>query len=89
MPTAIIQSTPLDCQVCKEDNCDFPDYKPLVRVNQTTDPKYSAWWAKKYCTMESVPEFVLYYPYALIQIPLIIVLIGKGFTRYARNNFND
>ena len=86
MPTAIVQSTPLMCQPCKEDNCKFMKhwgtYNPLNKAaDGTWIEEYNPYWATKYCTMEAVDEFVLYYPYVLILIPLVIVLIEKGFIR--------
>ena len=41
LPTAIVNSTPLDCSLCKSDLC------PLEKVNATgADPQNNAWWVE-------------------------------------------
>ena len=89
-PTSVINSTPLYCTICSEEaqNCRFminnADYEDYHLTNVTEkDPKYNAWWVKSYCTMTAVDAFILYFPYILIGIPLAMVLIEKGFIRYA------
>ena len=64
-----------------KNNTDYEDYHPTdVKAN---NPGYTAWWVKNFCTMKAVDEFILYFPYILIGIPLAMVLIEKGFIRYA------
>ena len=88
-PTAVINSTPIFCTICDEkaQNCEFmknnTDYKGYHPTATSDDPKHNAWWVKSYCTMTAVNEFVLYFPYILIGIPLMMVLIEKGFIRYS------
>ena len=80
MPTAMITNSPLNCQLCTEDNCKFIRDGTRV-VNASNDPGYNSRWVAKYCTMEDVDEFVLYYPYILIMIPCVLVAIENGFSR--------
>ena len=75
-------ATPLDCQVCKYDstanstNCKFilgkEGFHPVGHYNGSTieKPDYSHFWVKKYCTSTSVHKFTVYFPYALILVPL-------------------
>ena len=44
-----------------------------------TDPKFAATWVKKYCTMNEVTWFTLYFPYVLLLIPLMMLVVEKGF----------
>ena len=75
LPTAIINSTPLDCTLCRPGICpnngsfDF----------SITDPGFNAWWVKKYCTFTAVDGFVLYFPYFLLIMALVMLLIERGF----------
>ena len=78
-PTAIINSTPLDCNFCVKDYC-HGKFGPDANYNQT-DPNFSAWWVKKYCTFTAVDGFILYFPYLLLVMALLIVLIERGFVR--------
>ena len=45
------------------------------------DPEYNAWFVKNYCTYDAdlLDRFVLYFPYFLLGLPLIILLIERGF----------
>ena len=83
----MFSSTPLDCTICNtaEGNCGFmknkTDFMPIH--NKSFNPNYNTAWVKKYCTMTAVDEFTLYFPYVLITIALTMVLIEKGFVKYA------
>ena len=84
-PTAIFNGTPLDCTICKNDTCQFmtddEDFKK-GRLNQNPpDPAPNAWWIKKYCTATSVDSFIMYFPFILLIIALVMVLIERGFIR--------
>ena len=90
MPTSMFYSTPLDCQVCKETlrNCDFMHGKkgfyPVgnITTNKTiSEPDFSKWWANKYCNKNSIHYFTLYFPYALIIIPLCMVAVERIFVK--------
>ena len=53
LPTSIITSgTPLDCNFCKGDICKGlgPEFNNTPPEGKETDPKFNAWWIKKYCT---------------------------------------
>ena len=83
-PTAIINGTPLDCNFCQKDFCAGKFKEPDGRViNETTqsDPGFNAWWVKKYCTHTSVDYFILYFPYILLVMALLIVMIERVFVR--------
>ena len=101
-PTAIINGTPLDCNLCKEDHCKGVSTTPAPAVPPPggtdqdddpghevddrgfivqDDPGFNAWWVKKYCTMTAVDQFILYFPYILLIIALVIVLIERVFVR--------
>ena len=74
MPTAIFASTPLDCTFCTKDIC--PEEKQNINA---ANPNHFGWWIKKYCTFEHVDEFVLYFPYVLLVIALLLVLMERFF----------
>jgi len=79
VPTAIITGTPLDCNYCQDDHCSSlgKEY-----VNEKEDPKFNAWWVKKYCTMNgSVEPFMLYFPYFLLLIAMALVMIERVFLK--------
>ena len=67
----------------KEGNCKFPHPGIQGDPNKTDKPDYNAWWVKKYCTMTTVDEFTLYFPYVLLIMPLIMVAVEKMFIKYA------
>ena len=92
-PTTMFSSTPLDCTICNEEtgNCDFmkntANFKAIP--NKTWGGKnidYNAWWVKKYCTMTAVDGFTLYFPYALLIMPLVMVFMERGFIKYVYRN---
>lgn len=86
LPTAIVNSTPLDCSLCKSDLC------PKDYVNATgADPQNNAWWVKKFCTFQAVDPFMIYFPYILFVVPIILVLIEWTFNRAfkATSEMND
>ncbi|XP_059093756.1 uncharacterized protein LOC131888834 isoform X2 [Tigriopus californicus] len=79
LPTAIINGTPLDCNFCQRDHC--AGKLDTNRTEPHEDPGFNAWWVKKYCTFTSVDEFILYFPYILLIMALVIVLIERVFVR--------
>jgi len=79
VPTAIITGTPLDCNFCQADHCSSPGKE---FVNEKEDPKFNAWWVKKYCTMNgSVEPFMLYFPYFLLLIAMALFMIERVFLK--------
>ena len=77
VPTAIITGTPLDCTYCVKDYCG---------TNHTNtgkeNPGFNAWWVKKYCTYNgSVDGFLLYYPYFVLMIALILFATERIFLK--------
>jgi len=94
IPTAMIMGTPLDCNYCQKDHCGegfmnlelYPNktqvFNDLDEPVYRADPGFSAWWAKKYCTLNgSVKAFMLYFPYILLISALILVLIERIFLK--------
>ena len=84
-PNAIITGTPLDCNYCQQDFCGtFSNDTHTVEFTNTgkEDPKFNAWWVKKYCTFNgSVDGFLLYYPYFLLMIALILFALERVFLK--------
>ncbi len=76
LPTAIINNTPLDCTWCQ---VGLPGCPVNYTSINTKDPEYNAWWVKKYCTFEFVDGFILYFPYTLLIMALVLLLIERGF----------
>ena len=85
VPSAIVTGTPLDCNYCQEDVCGtFSNDTHNVEFTNTgkEDPKFNAWWVKKYCTFNgSVDGFLLYYPYFLLMIALILFALERVFLK--------
>ena len=89
-PTAIISNQSVDCNICREQTCKFvdksllkPEFKPYN--GDVPNGPYNGWWVKKYCTFnskEGIDEFILYFPYILLIIPLGMILIEHCFVRY-------
>jgi hypothetical protein len=77
LPTAMINGTPLDCTLCQPNQC--PDPNGTIAANANKDPGFNAWWVKKYCTYTAVDEFILYFPYFLLIVALVLVLIERVF----------
>ena len=89
-PTSIVSNAPLDCTICKENNCNFENRpSSFVPYNGTdSNGPYNSWWVKKFCTFHGetgVEEFILYFPYILLIMPLIMILIENCFIRYVGN----
>ena len=75
-PTAMVNGTPLYCTICTEDLCD-PSKVPANK----SDPNHHAWWVKQYCTYdpETVDQFLLYFPYLLLTVAIVLYSIEKAF----------
>jgi len=75
VPTAIISGTPLDCNYCVDDFCSAE----MTNINKT-NPGFNAWWVKKFCTYNgSVDNFLLYYPYFLLLMALLLFALERIF----------
>ena len=85
VPTAIITGTPLDCNYCQADFCgSFTNSTTTIEYTNKgrEDPKFNASWVKKYCTFNgSVDGFLLYYPYFLLMIALILFALERVFLK--------
>ena len=79
VPTTIIMRTPLNCNFCQADHCSLPgkDF-----INRKEDPKFNSKWVKKFCTMNgSVEQFMLYFPYFLLMIAMVLFMIERFFLK--------
>ena len=77
VPTAIVTGTPLDCNFCQANFCGAN-----ITNGDRDDPKFNAWWVKKYCTYNgSVHDFLLYYPYFLLFFALILFALERIFIK--------
>ena len=83
IPTTMFSSTPLNCQLCSEDvnNCEFmEDLEGFNRTKTRKDgPGYYGGWVKKYCSMNEVEDFIIYFPYLMIIIPMVMIASDQGF----------
>ena len=48
-----------------------------------TDPKFNMNWVKKVCTATAIDGFIAYFPFILLVMALVIVLIERVFIRYS------
>ena len=79
VPSAMIMGTPLDCNFCQKDHCVSHGEE---FVNQQEDPKFNAWWVKKFCTMNgSVNPFMLYFPYFLLLTATVLFMTERIFQK--------
>ena len=83
IPTTMFSNTPLWCQLCSEEgkNCEFMEEMEGFKLAKE-NPKYHGGWVRKYCTMQEVEEFIVYFPYLMIIIPMIMVASEQGFNAY-------
>ena len=79
----MINSTPLFCSLCTEGLCD----ENKIPQNKS-DPKYLWRWTSKYCTYDpkTVDQFLLYFPYVLLIIAIILCLIERVFNSYFKSS---
>ena len=82
LPTAIINGTPLDCTLCQPGICPS-------NITRETDPGYNVWWVKKHCTFTAINEFVLYFPYSLLIMAFVIVLIERFFVTIFKVQYSN
>ena len=83
LPTTMFSNSPLWCQLCSEDtkNCDFmEDREDFNRAEK--DPGYYGGFVRKYCTMHEVDQFIVYFPYLMIIIPMMMIASEQGFNAY-------
>ena len=83
VPTAIITGTPLDCTYCVSDFCGANATHQFSNEGKPEpEPKFNNWWVKKFCTYNgSVDNFLLYYPYFLLMIALILFALERVFLK--------
>ncbi len=74
--------TPLDCNICERIPCNYTiaDKDSGEYVKQV-DPKFNANWVKKICTATAIDGFIAYFPFILLVMALVIVLIERVFIR--------
>ena len=75
-----LSGTPLDCTI--HPNLWFNNYTSDL-FDQKDLPKFARYlrhYSKKYCTEMHVSPFLLYFPFTLFLVPLLIVFIEKAFT---------
>ena len=83
-PTAIIKVTPLDCTRCTGVNCILQNGTNFGGDKINENPNFSARWVKQYCTHNNphMNAYLMYFPYILLILALVLVLIERGFIRY-------
>lgn len=82
VPTSLVTGNPLECTFCQGDLCMAYNDSGTV-----ADPEYYMVWVKKFCTFNgSVDSFLLYFPYILLLIALVLVLIEKIFLALFKTN---
>ena len=83
VPTAMVMHTPLECTFCKDDLCTDLN----ISNNGVEDPEYFEDWIKEFCTFNgSVDPFILYFPYILLLVALVMVLMEKIFIALFRSH---
>jgi len=83
VPTAMVMDSPLECTFCKDDLCNDLN----ITNKGEDDPEYFEDWVKEFCTfIGSVNPFILYFPYILLLIALVMVLMEKIFIAVFRSH---
>jgi len=81
VPTAIITGTPLDCTYCVKDYCGGNTTMDFTNEGKES-PGFNNWWVKKFCTYNgSVDPFLLFFPYFLLLIALILFALERIFLK--------
>ena len=84
MPTAMVIKMPLHCNFLGDK---LPAEKVTSRgdntnIDYTTDPKFHLWWVRKACLFNgSVSPFMLYLPYILLIMALVLFAIERVFSK--------
>ena len=79
----MIIGTPLDCNLCERIPCNYTlADKDSGEYETQVDPKFNANWVKKICTATAIDGFIAYFPFILLVMALVIVLIERVFIRY-------
>ena len=92
MPTAMFHNTPINCNICIKNtrNCNFmidskgfykDGFNPVDPEKNISNPEYNGAWVTKFCTMMEVDNFILYFPYVLLLMPLVMVALEKVFIK--------
>ena len=92
MPTTMFSNTQLECTICNKNlsNCGFmmdqigvyrKGCNPIDSEKNVSDPNHNGAWVNKFCTMTAINSFILYFPYGLILIPLLLIFLHKGFDK--------
>ena len=85
----MINGTPLYCTICKDNICgDLGKDAPIDDQNKTIDPGHHPWWVKQHCTLDpkAVNQFLLYFPYVLLIVAILLYLIETAFTSFFKAN---
>ena len=83
VPTAMVMDSPLECTFCKDNLCNDLN----ITNKGEDDPEYFEDWVKEFCTFNgSVDPFILYFPYILLLIALVMVLMEKIFIAVFRSH---
>ena len=82
-PTAMVMESPLHCTICKDDLCNPLKYFEGMAV----DPGYCEEFVKQYCLVNgSIDSFLLYFPFILLLISLVMVALEKTFIAVFRSS---
>eukprot|EP00092_Neocalanus_flemingeri_P013668 GFUD01014741.1.p1 GENE.GFUD01014741.1~~GFUD01014741.1.p1 ORF type:complete len:448 (-),score=101.18 GFUD01014741.1:39-1232(-) len=84
MPTALVINMPLHCNFygnqISAQTVSVEEENPILDF--TKDPKFNLWWVRKACLFNgSVSPFMLYLPYILLIMALILFAIERIFSK--------
>ena len=86
IPTAIVHGSPLQCNYCFVNNCDGREFVNLkegdeIKAGSSIDPGYNYFWVPHYCTEVALDGFIVFFPYILLIMTILIVLVERVFMR--------
>ena len=84
MPTALVVNKPLHCNFYGDKNISRSALAEIENstIDYSKDPKFNLWWVRKACLFNgSVSSFVLYFPYILLIMALILFAIERIFSK--------
>ena len=82
MPTAMVINKPLHCNFLGDKSPLGFNLSDQDDIDYNKDPKFNLWWVRKACLFNgSVSPFMLYLPYILLIMALILFATERIFSR--------
>lgn len=78
----MIEGTPMICQECFKNNCDFFERPNNADLSKLDHNKSYEWrWVQKYCTSTAIHPLISYFPYVLFLMAFVMIMLEHGFMK--------